>query len=62
MDSNVTLNSPMSLNFHGKVLWTESIFGEAGFGMKRYGFSDSVLNQKAELNTFYGTVGLGINF
>lgn len=62
MDSNVTLNSPMSLNFHGKVLWTERIFGEAGFGLKRYGFSDSTLNQKAELNTFYGTVGLGINF
>lgn len=62
MDSNVTLNAPMSLNFHGKVLWSERLFGEAGFGMKRYGFTDSSLNQKAELNTFYGTVGLGINF
>ncbi|MGZ3768945.1 MAG: hypothetical protein ACXVCR_02530 [Bdellovibrio sp.] len=62
MNSNVTLNSSMSLNFHGKVLWTERIFGEAGFGMKRYAFADKSLNQKAELNTFYGTVGLGINF
>lgn len=62
MDSNVTLNAPMSLNFHGKVLWSERYFGEAGFGMKRYSFKDSSLNQKAELNTFYGTVGLGINF
>lgn len=62
MDSNVTLDAPMSLNFHGKVLWSDRYFGEAGFGVKRYGFKDSSLNQKAELNTFYGTVGLGINF
>lgn len=62
MDSNVKLNAPMSLNFHGKVLWSERYFGEAGFGMKRYGFTDESVNQKAELNTFYGTVGLGINF
>lgn len=62
MDSNVKLNAPMSLNFHGKVLWSERYFGEAGFGIKRYGFTDESVNQKAELNTFYGTVGLGINF
>lgn len=62
MDANVTLNSPLSLNFHGKILWTDRFFGEAGFGLKRYGFQDSSLNQKAELNTFYGTAGLGINF
>lgn len=62
MSSSVTLNAPMSLNFHGKVLWTERIFGEAGFGLKRYGFADSAANQKAELNSFYGTVGLGVNF
>ncbi|WP_246845062.1 hypothetical protein [Bdellovibrio sp. NC01] len=62
MDSNVTLNSSMSLNFHGKVLWTESLYGEAGFGYKRYAFTDTAQNQKAELNTFYGTVGVGLNF
>ena len=62
MDSNVELNSSMSLNFHGKVLWTDTFFGEAGFGVKRYGFTNTSLNQKAELNTFYGTVGVGINF
>ncbi len=62
LDANVRLNSPMSLNFHGKVLWTDRFFGEAGFGIKRYGFSDMSLNQKAELNTFYGTVGVGVNF
>lgn len=62
MKSSVTLDSSMSLNFHGKVLWTDRWFGEAGFGMKRYAFKDSDLNQKAELNTFYGTIGLGLNF
>ncbi len=62
LDSKVTLNSSMSLNFHGKVLWTDSLFGEAGFGYKRYAFTDTSLNQKAELNTFYGTVGVGLNF
>ncbi|HEX7675740.1 MAG TPA: hypothetical protein VF412_16305 [Bdellovibrio sp.] len=62
MDSNVTLNSSMALNFHGKVMWTDNWFGEAGFGYKRYAFTDSVQNQKAELNTFYGTVGVGLNF
>lgn len=59
---NVTLNSPFSVNFHGQILWSKSFFGEAGFGLKRYAFIDKVLNQKAELNTFYGTVGLGIKF
>lgn len=62
MNADVKLDSSMSLNFHGKVLWTEHLFGEAGFGIKRYGFTDSSLNQKASLNTLYGTVGLGVNF
>lgn len=62
MDSKVKLNSSMSLNFHGKVLWSQRLFGEAGFGIKRYAFSDEELSQKAELNTFYGTFGVGLNF
>jgi hypothetical protein len=62
LKSNITLNSPFSVNFHGQILWSKSIFGEAGFGMKRYAFIDKTLNQKAELNTFYGTLGLGIKF
>ncbi|WP_413584601.1 hypothetical protein [Bdellovibrio sp. HCB274] len=62
LKDSVKLNSSMSLNFHGKVLWTDTLFGEAGFGIKRYAFVDSVKNQKAELNTFYGTVGMGLSF
>lgn len=62
MKSDVKLETNFALNFHGKVLWTKRIFGEAGFGLKRYAFSDVTLNQKAALNTAYGTVGLGISF
>lgn len=62
MDSNVSLGSNFALNFHGQVLWKSWFFGEAGFGMKKYSFTDSSLNQQAELNTFYGTVGMGLKF
>jgi hypothetical protein len=62
LNSNVTLNTNVSLNFHGKVLWTNTFFGEAGFGLKRYAFTDSSLNQSAALNTVYGTVGVGLSF
>jgi hypothetical protein len=60
--SQVTLQTNFALNFHGKVLWTKSWFGEAGFGLKRYAIVDSHLQQKAALNTFYGTIGLGLSF
>lgn len=62
LKSKITLTQSYALNFHGQVLWRKSIFGEAGFGMKRYAFSDLSTNRKAELNTFYGTLGLGIKF
>lgn len=62
MKSTVTLQGNFALNFHGKVHWTKEIFGEAGFGLKRYAFDDASSNQQAALNTFYGTVGLGMNF
>ena len=62
MAADVVLSSSYSLNFHGQVLWKKNFFGEAGFGMKRYAFSNPSINRKAELNTFYGTVGLGLKF
>ncbi len=62
LNSSVKVDSTLSLNFHGKVLWTQNIFGEAGFGLKRYSFLDQASNTKATLNAFYGTVGLGISF
>ncbi|MFN9067540.1 MAG: hypothetical protein ACK5V3_09945, partial [Bdellovibrionales bacterium] len=66
MDSNKVLNSNFALNFHGQILWKNNFFGEAGFGMKRYAFIDKVnsfqSNLGYELNTLYGTVGLGLKF
>lgn len=62
MDSKIKADVNYALNFHGQVLWKKWLFGEAGFGVKRYAFLDTSLNQQAELNTFYGTVGLGMKF
>lgn len=62
LSADVLLTSSFSLNFHGQVLWKKNFFGEAGFGLKRYAFSNPSINRKAELNTFYGTVGLGLKF
>lgn len=69
------VNFPTSaLNFHGKVMWTNTFFGEAGFGVKNYNFIDASIPynsitkdkttglQSMKFATFYGTVGLGINF
>lgn len=62
ISSKVQLNAPINVNFHGQILWSKSFFGEAGFGIKRFAFTDQDLNQKAELTTFYGTIGLGFKF
>jgi hypothetical protein len=62
LSSQVKLDTNFALNFHGKVLWTKHWFGEAGFGLKRYAIVDQKLQQKAELNTFYGTLGVGLSF
>lgn len=62
MDSDISLGDDYVLNFHGKVLWTPRFFGEAGFGLKNYYFEKTSDGSGAKLTTFYGTVGLGINF
>ncbi|WP_413291028.1 hypothetical protein [Bdellovibrio sp. HCB337] len=62
MDSKYTLGDDYSINFHGKILWTPRFYGEAGFGAKKYYFLQKETEQGATLNTFYGTLGLGINF
>lgn len=60
--SNTTLRNDMALNFHGKVLWTDRFYGEAGFGYKGYSFYMSDLDESFEVHTFYGTIGVGYNF
>jgi hypothetical protein len=62
LNSNIELGSTYTLNFHGQVHWTKTFFGEAGFGHKVYTFRDIEQNKKAALQTFYGTVGLGLRF
>ena len=62
-DSITTVNSlNYALNFHGKVMWTNSFFGEAGFGLKQYGFQDNESGRKLAFASLYGTVGLGYSF
>jgi hypothetical protein len=62
MAANVKLGGCFAMNFHGQVLWKKNIFGEAGFGIKRYAIADESVGHKGEINTFYGTVGLGLKF
>lgn len=62
LKSDVVLNNNLALNFHGQVLWSERFFGEMGFGVKRYAFSDTPTNQRVDFNTFYGTFGIGFKF
>jgi hypothetical protein len=67
-DSSQKLNFNFALNFHGQVLWKDNFFGEAGFGIKRYDFVDlknklqTGVGTGYQLNTLYGTVGLGLKF
>lgn len=65
-DSSKKLNFNFALNFHGQVLWKDNFFGEAGFGIKRYDLVDTTnsfqRNLGYQLNTLYGTVGLGLKF
>ena len=60
-----------ALNFHGKVMWTDSFFGEGGFGMRQidlikdiYNTVDGVYVTRTSLRftSLYGTVGIGYNF
>ncbi|WP_413582736.1 hypothetical protein [Bdellovibrio sp. HCB288] len=60
-DSGTKMGNDFLLNFHGKVLWTNNFFGELGFGVKKYDFTNAD-ESGATLSTFYGTVGLGVNF
>lgn len=60
-------NYMFTMNFHGKIQWTQYFYGEGGFGVKNLSFSDyhfgdpnKQLNPK--LGILYSQVGLGFNF
>jgi hypothetical protein len=63
-----TSNLIFNMNFHGKVQWTKNFFGEGGFGVKNFSFSDTnqpfgqATGLSPELYILYGTVGLGFAF
>lgn len=61
-DSKTQLDTNVSTNFHGKIQWTKSIYGEAGFGIKVFGFKDLEERKRIGVGLGYGTVGLGYNF
>ncbi|UYL08659.1 hypothetical protein B9G69_016575 [Bdellovibrio sp. SKB1291214] len=60
-DSGTTMGMDFLLNFHGKILFTNNFFGELGFGMKKYDFTKAD-QSGASLSSFYGTVGVGVDF
>lgn len=60
LDSKVKTNGSMLLNFHGKILWTKKLYGEAGFGYKSY--SRETADVRTDVRLLYLTVGLGLNF
>lgn len=62
LDKEIHPKTNLAVNFHGKVMWSKKIFGEAGFGYKVYSFQDKVKKKQPEFNFFYGTVGIGVNF
>lgn len=49
-----------ALNFHGKVAWTKTLFGEMGFGLISYNYQTDI--KQVKFNAFYGTVGMGYKF
>jgi hypothetical protein len=60
-----------ALNFHGQVMWSKTIFGEAGFGIKGYSVrwdkpggtsADRDRRRRFDLTSIYGTAGIGIKF
>jgi hypothetical protein len=62
LKSNLNTGTNFAINFHGKILWTKTLFGEAGFGFKSYEYKDLDIKKYASLQAFYGTMGLGLNF
>lgn len=56
-----------ALNFHGKVMWTKSFFGEAGFGIRNLDqnqeFSSGLVRRlRFQFTSLYSTVGVGYQF
>jgi len=62
LTKDVALSSNFAINFHGKIFWHRSFFGEAGFGLKKYEYLMTKEELSVNLNSLYFTMGLGFNF
>lgn len=62
MDSDIDLGSNYSLNVQGKMLFRERYVGEAGFGAKKYYYTEKSTLEGASLTMLFATLGLGITF
>ncbi len=62
LTSDTTAGATYNLNFHGKVFWSKTLYGEAGFGIKQFDFIDVPTQNQITIGTAYGTVGLGFIF
>lgn len=65
LESQISQGSSMAFNFHGKVHWTDRIYGEGGFGLKVFSYADPDVGEFGKSIGFamaYGTVGIGMNF
>lgn len=49
-----------ALNFHGKIMLSKKLYGEAGFGLKGFGFKTKT--ERLKMDNLYGTLGMGMNF
>ena len=58
----VRLGTNWALNFHGKVFWSNQFYGDAGFGVRSFGFRDERNLKFVELSTLFATMGLGLTF
>ncbi len=66
-DSVTTPGTSFNLTFHGRIFWTKQFYGEAGFGIREYSFSQPSpvnLGKQApiSLNMAYGSFGIGYAF
>lgn len=62
LEKTITPVANYALNFHGKVLWTKRIYGEGGFGFKSFDYANTKTKEENIFTSFYGTLGIGINF
>lgn len=62
LDPSVGLGLNTAVNFHGKIQWSKYVYGEAGFGLRTFDFSDLRERKKIGLGLGFVTLGVGVNF